>query len=182
MDFVRAMSVSVRGTFALGIHIVEYPRSRMVKMCFESNEVLEYQYEHEFMGLCTLLAEDLNLAVSGGNDFKVAVHNLRTGDVLNVFDLQVRGIRSLLRLGSVLSVGGANGKIKMLDLMSRKEVPTDQIVVEGEITCMSVGRGRSKKSGKKGLFLLVGELNTSNMITVEVPHDIAKNGSGNASL
>ena len=165
----------------LGIHMMESPECRVVKTWFNSEKTLEYNYEHQNMEICAMMAEDMNLAMSGGRNEQFVLYNLTTGDVLGVFQLGIGRIYGLLRMGNVVFVGGRSKEVKVFDLVSQEEISTEKITTQCYIYCMSIGNQLPSGSSEKQLTLLVGGWGTPNVTSVKLPENVSEKSKSSGS-
>jgi hypothetical protein len=175
MIFLRQLAVSEDGSKAWGIHITEHDsesnsqKSRLLMQNFETGKSLVFNYEYQNLGCALMVAETLNLAITGGCDQKPVLHCLQTGKTLKVLDLGVGGICCFFRFGSVVAVN-ADEEVIFLDLTTQKIKDISQIKIEPNVICMqsSIRNSLEDKDSPQPILFL-GGLKSTKLTRIIVP-------------
>jgi hypothetical protein len=152
MILLRAMAVSENGDFVWGIHLTGFYKVVLLRQCFSTGESLLYDYEHKYLALSVLVAEDLQTVISGGLDQKAVLHDLNSGKTKKIIDLQYAGLFCLFRLANVVAIGDED-RVRFFDLVNRKHMDLSYIQLGGGASCMLTHKGKSKGNSVE---LLVG--------------------------
>jgi hypothetical protein len=182
MDFLRRFAVSDDGSRAWGIHITEFPKCRLLMQDFETGDSLAYDYEHQKLALAFMVAEDLNLAISGGNDYKTVLHCLQSGKTLQVLKLGIGSIPCFYRLGSLVAVGG-HKQVSFFDLITRKQMEMLPVQVECEVRCMEMNiKESSEENHLPQSILFVGGSKSSKLTEIILPKEIVSKSNSDLLL
>jgi hypothetical protein len=174
MRLLKRFSVSSDGSKTWGVHITESEKSRVLMQDFETGECLGYDYEHKESVLAVVVAEDLDLVITGGYDGKTVLHCLETGETLKVLDVGVKGVYCLFRLGSVVAVAGKK-QVEFLDLVTQKTMQMVSVEVECNVRCMQLGRKRSsRKNHPSRPILLIGGSFSTKVAEIKLPKEIVR--------
>lgn len=122
---------------------------------YEANTDFTYKYKHQHLANVVMISERLNLAMTGGLDKKVVVHDLQTGKTLKTFDMKHGNVTSLFRFGSVVAVGDYHS-IRFFDLKSQKMMDFKMKITGKLINCVNVGIKDSEEGCAKEGVLVVG--------------------------
>jgi hypothetical protein len=176
MESIIELEVSDDGSRVWGIHITDYNscKYQLLMEEFESGKSLLYNYEHQEMTDALIVAEDLNLVITGGEDKKIILHCLETGKTLKVLDLGVGRIPCFYRLGSVVAVA-KDKEINFFDLVGKKKMDMLPVKVKCIVTCMqlSIIKSPEEKNSYQHI-LFVGGFNSTNLTKTILPQEISE--------
>jgi hypothetical protein len=130
---------------------------------------LYYDYEHEDVGVAVMVAEDMNLALSGGNDQRTVLHDLRTGQTRHIIPMQNGGLSCIHRLGIYVAFGDENF-VWFYDLLEQCQVSMENIQINGlQSLCMQLGKVTGANDGESKVTLFVGGMDSSTLTLVNLP-------------
>jgi hypothetical protein len=180
MNDSKQLGVSANGSQAWGFYITEYDSQSEFYKCqlllqnFTTDKSLLYNYEHQQIACALIVAEDLNLCISGGYDDKIVLHCLHTGRTLKVVDLKMRGIRCFYRVGNVVAVGGRE-QVMFWDMTTKETMKMYPVKVESFVKCLmlSVKESSDEKQSVQRT-LLVGGYHSSVFTEIILPEEITK--------
>jgi hypothetical protein len=173
MEYLKILAVSHDGSKTWGIHVTEFPKCRLLMQDFKTKESLAYNYEHDQLALAVMVAEDLNLAMTGGNDEKTVLHCLESGKTLKVLKLGIGGIGCFFQLGSVVAVSGYN-ELVFFDLITQKKMEIHSLKVECSVSCMQISLKKSLKVKYPQPILFVGGDESSKLTKIILPKEITE--------
>jgi hypothetical protein len=172
MDHLRRFAVSRDGSRAWGIHFTEYPKCRLLMEDFEGGDSLVYDHEHQHLALAFIIAESLNLAVTGGRDKKIVLHCLQSGRTLKVLEMGTESVTCFYLFGSVAAVAGKR-KVSFLDLITLEIMKTLPVEVECDVKCMQMGIKKSSKEKEPPFHVLfVGGSSSTKLTEIILPKEI----------
>jgi hypothetical protein len=172
MDFISQLSVSPCGKCIWGVHITEYPKSRLLMQCFQTRKSLLYNYEHQDIVLAVMIAEDLGLAMTGGRDNKAVLHCLQSGKTIKVLDF---GVECLFRLGSVVALAVYDKEqIRFFDLVEQKMLNISPIETGLIIFFMQMRIGKFLKNNSNPQLSLLVEGTNSILMEIILPELITQ--------
>jgi hypothetical protein len=182
MSYLRRLAVSDDGSKAWGIHITESPKCRLLMQDFKTKKSLVYGYEHQDITLAVMVAEDLNLAMTGGNDEKTVLHCLRSGKTLKVVQ-DFGAIGCIFRLGSVVALNNENDdnenydnhdEIVFFDLITQKQMEILPVKVECDVSCMQIGIKKLPQQNHPQAMLFVGGHDSSKLTQINLPKEMTE--------
>jgi hypothetical protein len=163
MDFLRSMAVSKNGDFVWGFHVTESRKGKVLRQCFSTGELFLYDYEHQKIVISVSVAEDLNIVISGGWDNKAVLHDMDSGKIKKIIDLQYGDLCCLIQLGNLLVIGDED-RVRLFDMVKRKDMDVPHIKLGGYAICMLICKRHSEGGNVE---LLVGNNSPKlNQITV----------------
>ena len=147
--------------------------SRLMTYDFEKKSHFLYQYEHQHFITSVLVSEAFDLAMSGGDDKALVLHDLKSGKMIKRFDMKYGDLQCLFDLGTAVAVGDRN-IIRFLDPETR-EMKNSEVKAGGHLSfCMSLGTAGSGQNDN--MALLVGGGGMSKMDKISIPKVIARLG------
>ena len=153
--------------------------SRLMKYDFQKKSHFLYDYEHADLILSVLVSEVFSLALSGGNDWTLVLHDLKTGKTIKRFDMKYGDLCCLFDLGTVVAVGDYD-TMRFLDLQT-KEIDHFEVRAGGEyIQCMNLSTGPSDQN--HGMTLLVGGAYSNKIVKLRIPQKISRTGKDNVVM
>jgi hypothetical protein len=171
--YLKRLAVSRDGSKAWGIHMTESPKCRLLMEDFENGDPLVYNYEHQKLALAVMVAEDLNLAMTGGNDNKTVLHCLHTGKTLKVLNLGIGGIGCFYNLENVVAVGGYK-QVVFFDPITLEKMEIPFVKVECDVKCIQIGIKKSPRENRSQPILFVGGNLSSKLTKILLPKDTIK--------
>jgi hypothetical protein len=152
-ELVRSMAVSEDGNFLWGIHITEALKSTLIRVSFENGEVLTYSHEHKKVAFAVMVSEEFGVAMTGGNDQRVVVHDLWSGLVRRIIQTPKCRVHCLFALGRC-AVIVQKKRVRFFDLVEGDYVQDEPTVeLKENVKCMQLAVKKSK--GEKELVLLL---------------------------
>jgi hypothetical protein len=148
----QSVAVSKNGDFIWGNHLTEFPKGKLLRQCFSTGESFLYDYEHEKLIVSVMVVEDLHTVISGGWDNKAVLHDLDSGKIKKIIDLQDWSLYCLYRFGNVVAVGFGT-MVWFLDMFKRKFMKLSHVKLKQKSICMLTRKGKSKGNNVE---LLVG--------------------------
>ena len=156
IDFPRSIAVSSCGHKVWSFHLTpkDKKKTAVILYNFEKNSTNVYECKHQKHGICILVAEDLDLLISGGDNKKLIIHNLKTRKTIKIIDLK-NNISFFKRLGRLVAIGISN-KIVFLDLVSYEilKQQKEQFACT-KIMCIETAPVKEENSDKKKLAIFV---------------------------
>ena len=175
--YAKALSVSSCGERVWACQIQEKVRddyqSRLVRLDYETDSSLFYDYKHPDLIVSVLVSEALKIAMSGGFEKTLVLHALDTGKTLRRIDMKYGFVRCLFDLGSAVVVGDEH-TLRFLDLETQKMSLTEVRTTGDWIKC--VGLSISRADENQEMTLLVGGQNSNKVGKITVPQTITKLG------
>lgn len=175
MSFAKGLSMSSTGDRVWAGYIQEVVngryKCRLVMLDFDAHSEFFYDYQHEHLVQSVLVCEGFNVAMSGGWDRALVLHNLSTGRTIKKLEMKSGPLKCLLGLGRTVAVADS-GTVRFLDLASGEmDQNTEFRTATSGVNCMSLG---SSFSRKVQLFLLVGGTKHSRIDRITIPKSIAE--------
>ena len=177
MDLVRGLCVSSCGDKVWGCHIKKKVKnkyiSRLMMYDFKKKSHFFYDYEHQNLIVSVLVSEVFKLAISGGRDKTLVLHDLESGKMVKRLDMKYGNLRCLFDLGTAVAVGDWDS-VRLLDLQT-KEMGQFEVKAGGKfIQCMNLSIRGSYQCDN--MTLLVGAEDSNKIIKIIIPAAIAKLG------
>ena len=149
---------------------------KIIKFNFFKKTEFLYDYEHKILPTSVMVSENHNIALSGGYDQKLVLHNLTSGQTIKVFNLK-NNFKSILRLKSIVILG-ENGCLSFFDLESKEKIEGVKVKTKMEhIICIRSNISALKKLRHKNVFLFLGGIWFKNIIKIRIPIEIYKRGN-----
>ena len=177
INFVRGLCVFFCGNKVWGGQIQKKVNnkhiSKLLMYDFKKKSHLLYDYEHQNLILSVLVSEAFKLAMSGGLDKTLVLHDLESGKTIKRFDTKYGYVQCLFNLGTAVAVGDIH-TVRFLDLQT-KEMDEIKVKAGGEfINCMNLStRGNDQNNN---MALLVGGSKSNKIDKINIPEAIAKLG------
>ena len=177
INFVRGFCVSSCGDKVWAGHIQKKENNKhilkLMMYDFKKESHFFYDYEHDDSILSVLVSEVFGLAMSGGRDKTLVLHDLETMKMIKIFNMKYGSLRCLFDLGTAVAVGDLD-TVRFLDLETR-EMDQFEVKAEGKfITCMNLSIGGIDQKDK--ISLLVGRRNSNKIDKISIPKAISENG------
>ena len=174
---IRGFSVSSCGDKVWAGHIIKKVNkkyiSRLMMYDFQKESHFFYDYEHQDLILSILVSEVFKLAMSGGSDETLVLHDLESGKTIKRFDMKYGSLLCLFDLGTAVAVGDYD-IVRILDL-EKKEMGQSEVKAGVDwINCMNLSIGG--KDRNDGMTLLVGGKDSIKIDKISIPEAIAENG------
>ena len=124
---------------------------------FKNKSELIYDYEHKALTISIIVSENHNIALSGGHDKKVVLHDLNTGKTIKKFSFDNQSIYGFLLLESIVAVGNKKD-ISFINLANRKKTQLEKIKFsESYIFGLQTNLDKVKANHFEQKFLFVGK-------------------------
>jgi hypothetical protein len=117
-----------------------------------------------------MMNEELNLAISGANDLKTIIYNLRSGEVMKKFELGIRTSSILYNLGTFLLVGGKR-TFRLIDQKKLEQVYVDWSGFDFDC---EFAKDMKLISDNEKSFLYLGGQNSNKITKVMLPKMVTK--------
>jgi hypothetical protein len=170
-DSIKDLSGSLSGERIWAMHITKYPKCRLLMQCFRTKKSLVFNYEHQNLTYAVIIAEDLGLGMTGGDDGKTVLHCLLSGKTIKILDI---GVSCFFRLGSVVAVADFEKEVKFFDLIKQKMLDIVPVKTVYDILCIqSCIRKSLKNNPHPQLSLFLGGF-SKKIIEIILPEEITK--------
>ena len=130
MSRVRGLSVSSCGDKVWGCQIQRKVNkkyiSKLMMYDFKKKSHFLYDYEHQRLITLVLFSEAFKLAMSGGLDRILVLHDLESGKTIKRFKMKYGSVSCLLDLGSAEAVGDEH-TVRFFALQTREMDPFEVI-------------------------------------------------------
>ena len=150
---------------------------KLVRLGFRTDSAFPYNFEHRNIMISVRISEQLNLAMSGGCDKTLVLHDLTSGSIIKKFAMN-SFVNCLLNLGTSLAVG-QRSTVKFFDLGSKKRIR--HISFEGGfkyILCFESKVLQDPGNGQRQLMLFVGRDETTEIQVITLPESIRDHSKG----
>ena len=177
MDFVSGLSVSSSGHKVWAGQIQKKIKNKYISSLlmydFKKKSHFLYEYEHKDLILSVLVSETFKLAMSGGFDKTLVLHDLKSGKTVKRFDMKYGYLFCLFDLSTAVAVGDFN-TVRILDLETR-EMLQSEVKAGGEyINCMNLSTRGSDQNNN--MCLLVGGEMSNKIEKISIPETITRVG------
>jgi WD40 repeat protein len=172
IESVKFFKVSHDGNRIWGLYLLKNLKCVLMMQCMRTRKSLIFNYVHQKPVLSVIVSEDLGLAMTGGADNKAVLNCLETGRTIKVIKFGIPSIHCLLRLGSVVAVGGKR-TVLFFDLIEQEIMEIESIKTECIIDNMKlVIKKTSKHQNDIKWVLLVGGCNSNKLKGINLPKSI----------
>ena len=177
MEFSRGLSLSSCGNKFWGCHIKKIVEnnyiSKLMMYDFKKKSRFFYDYEHQHLISSVFISEAYDLAMSGGLDETLVLHDLKSGKKVKKFDMKYGGLSCLFDLGTAVAVVDYD-TLRFLNMETKKMKKVKVKTGVEWINCINLVIGGSDPNDE--MVLLVGDYNFNKIDKIGIPQTILKLG------